>query len=190
MSVPGLILYGPPASGKSTITQLLEESGGFALFPRLKVGGGNTVGYRMTSPEDLKLLRESGQLLWENERYGASYAVDRSHLDAMLREDSSTPVLHLGQPEGVEAILTAYPPQTWLVVELRTQLADAQKRIRMRRDTDEDERLEAWAATPTLGRTDVLIDTSRTSPQDAAGAVRQGLMQHSAATNQRFRPRI
>jgi len=176
----GLILYGPPASGKSTITTLLEESGGFALFPRLKAGQGNTTGYRMTPLEALGRLRDSGDLLWENERYGATYAVDRSHLDRMLSE-VTLPVVHLGQPEGVEAILAAYPEDTWLVVELRADLIDTEARIHLRGDEDAASRLEAWAATPKLGSADLYLDTSCMSPMEAVTAIRKALIRAASS---------
>ncbi|MFD0564440.1 hypothetical protein ACFQ2M_22355 [Kitasatospora saccharophila] len=47
----GIILYGPPASGKDTITAaLIEQDPRLAQFARLKIGGGRSQGYRMGTP--------------------------------------------------------------------------------------------------------------------------------------------
>jgi hypothetical protein len=73
------------ASGKDTITRALASlDSRYALFHRFKVGSGNTGGYRMASPGDLAALRERGQVLYLNDRYGSTYVVDRPHLAALL----------------------------------------------------------------------------------------------------------
>lgn len=166
----GVILYGPPASGKSTITAVLEESGEFALFKRLKVGQGNTTGYRMTTPEHLDQLRSTGEILWENHRYGATYAVDRHALDQALAA-SLIPILHLGQPEGIEAIADAYPAHMWLVVELWADLIDTEIRLQQRGTIDVAVRLDVWSQTPPLAAPDLWIDTTQEDPHTAAARI-------------------
>lgn len=170
----GVILYGPPASGKSTVTAILQESGDFALFQRLKAGSGNTTGYRMTTPEHLDRLRSAGQLLWENRRYGSTYAVDRQGLDVALSA-APTPILHLGQPEAIQAITESYPARTWLVVELWADLIDTETRLRQRGDSNREERLTAWADTPRLADPDLRIDTTQRTPAEAGEAIRSAL---------------
>jgi len=82
----GVILYGPPASGKDTITRALYELDKcYVLFPRLKQGTAKTVGYRMVTAEQLDDLRERGELIWENARYRSVYGIDRSFLVTGLR---------------------------------------------------------------------------------------------------------
>jgi hypothetical protein len=51
-----------------------------------------------------------GDIVWENERYGAVYLVDRPSLLAYLA--SHVPVLHLGQADAVDAVTGRRPP--WL----------------------------------------------------------------------------
>jgi guanylate kinase len=111
----GVILYGPPAAGKDTITEALHRlDHRYSLFRRLKVGAGKTAGYRMTTDAALRELRKSGDLIWENSRYGAVYAVDRPALLGHLAAGS--PVLHLGQVEAIDAVIKATPDAHWTVV--------------------------------------------------------------------------
>src|SRR6185312_436168 len=114
--MPAIILYGPPAAGKDTVTAALtslDES--YRLYRRLKVGGGRTDGYRMTTLSHVNVLRSSGAVAWETRRYGALYIVDRTSLAEMLTV--CIPVLHLGQVEAVKAITGTLTTQ-WLTVWL------------------------------------------------------------------------
>ncbi len=74
-----MILYGPPTSGKDTITaELTRQDARFALLPKLKTGTGRTAGYRLVPIDELAALRVAGRLVVETRRYGNIYAVDRS----------------------------------------------------------------------------------------------------------------
>ncbi len=58
----GVILYGPPASGKTSVAEALEAlDPRYVAFRRLKVGGGRTDGYRMTTIETINTLDASGE---------------------------------------------------------------------------------------------------------------------------------
>src|SRR4051812_35553704 len=98
MTYDGVILYGPPASGKDTVTtELCKLSDAYAYFDKLKAGEeGRTAGYRMVSEERLADLRKRGLILHEVTRYGATYAVDSIGLDKLL-EDDRIPIVHMGQ---------------------------------------------------------------------------------------------
>src|SRR5262249_6735558 len=109
--VAGVILYGPPASGKDTISHALESlNDTYRTFERLKAGGGRTDGYRLVTDAEMDTLSERGELIWENSRYAARYAIDRESLGAALHH--LVPIVHLGQPAGVEAVRTAFPEST------------------------------------------------------------------------------
>jgi guanylate kinase len=158
--VAGVILYGPPASGKSTITKALNRlHPAYALFPRLKDGPGRTEEYRMVSTNDLASLEASGDLIWTNHRYGATYAIDHSGLRDHLANHIS--VLHLGQAEAVEAVTRATPDVSWLVVELRCSRAEAEARLRRRDPLTVDARLQAFDETTPLKSADLSIDTTQ-----------------------------
>lgn len=49
--MPAVILYGPPAAGKNTVTKALNElNDDYRMYERLKVGPGRTSGYRISEP--------------------------------------------------------------------------------------------------------------------------------------------
>lgn len=168
----GLILYGPPASGKSTITRLLEEGGGYRPFQRLKVGPGRTEEYVMVTRATLNQLRSAGDVIWENVRYGATYAVDTGRLRSAV-DQPSLPVLHLGQPEAVAAVTAIFPPETWSIAELWADVVETESRLLTRKEFGVQARLEAWAKTPQLAAPDIRIDTTQCSPPEAAELVRR-----------------
>ena len=99
-----VILYGPPAAGKDTVMKgLTSLDARYVLLQRLKVGPGRRDGYAMTTDAALDQLRDDGQVIWENRRYGSRHVVDLPRLRAELAA-GHVPVLHLGQPEGVRAV--------------------------------------------------------------------------------------
>ena len=166
----GIILYGAPASGKDTITEALHDlDPRCRLFERLKVGPGATATYRMTDAADLDRLRAAGQLIWENQRYGATYAVDQPRLLEALA--AGIPVLHLGQVQGIDAVRHATPDVAWLTVELRCSRDTAQARLIARGSTDTVARLAAWDDTEQLPTPDLTIDTRTMRPESVAETV-------------------
>ncbi|MFF4741285.1 guanylate kinase [Streptomyces sp. NPDC001262] len=141
-----VILYGPPAAGKDTVTRALtDRDPRYALFQRLKVGSGKTSGYRMGTAEQLAALEASGDVIYANSRYGNTYVVDKPGLDAMTAA-GLVPVLHLGQIEGVRAVIEAYPAQ-WTTVLLWCTQEETEVRSVGRGDADTEARIKAWQAT-------------------------------------------
>lgn len=163
----GVILYGPPAAGKDTVDAALRAlSDDYVHFARVKVGEGRREGYRMATSAALQDLREHGGVVWENSRYGATYVVDRPGLiDALGR---GVPILHLGQVEAVDAVVSTVSGALWVVVSLWCPENVAVDRLRQRGSVDVTARLEAWRATPELGVADLRFDTSMVQPCDAA----------------------
>jgi guanylate kinase len=169
--MPAVILHGPPAAGKDTVTKALtrlDES--YRLYRRLKVGAGRTAGYRMTTSSHINTLRSAGSVVWENRRYDALYVIDRVWLTGML--ETCIPVLHVGQPEAVEAVTAALPPATqWITVWLWCPRDVAAGRITERGTADTAERLRAWDETAPLPEADISINTAETHPIDAAATI-------------------
>ncbi|GGN73956.1 hypothetical protein GCM10010112_43630 [Actinoplanes lobatus] len=163
----GVILYGPPASGKDSITAALHEINPvYCLFPRVKVGPGRTSGYRMATGQEAEQLRKQGEVVWENARYSSSYIIDRSFLlDHIGR---SITVVHLGQTQAVSEVTKAIPEASWTVAYLWCPRDIAAIRIRARNTNDDEERLRAWDATEPLQDADLFIDTSKISIEQAA----------------------
>ncbi|WP_280410124.1 kinase [Nocardia brasiliensis] len=175
----GLILYGAPATGKDTVTAaLISAYPQFRLFQRLKVGPGRTESYRMTDQATLDALTSAGEILWENQRYGSRYAIDRPGLQGII-DGGFYPVIHAGQPEVTTAIQRAFPHLTWIVVQLECSRAIAHERIVHRATGDTDARMAAWDATPALSTANVTIDTGAFSPRSAARRI-AALVQHQA----------
>lgn len=163
----GAILYGPPAAGKDTITEALHRlDPRYSLFRRLKAGGGKTTGYRMTTSAAVGELRENGNLIWENSRYGAVYAVDRPGLLNHL--GTGYPVLYLGQVEAIDAVTKATPDVKWSVIYVWCPRDIAEKRLIARNPEDVADRLRAWDQTPPFEDAALTINTADTAPNTAA----------------------
>ncbi|MEU9137073.1 guanylate kinase [Streptomyces sp. NPDC048404] len=172
---PGVILYGPPGSGKDTIThELTRLRADFALFERLKTGPGRTAGYRLTTIGHIEELARAGGLLYRNARYDAEYAIDQRGV-ATLVDAGRIPVLHMGQVVGVSAV--AAFPLHWIRVLLWCPLAVTEARSIGRADKDVDARVKVWHET----REDLLahetepwtltLQTDQMSPTESANAI-------------------
>jgi guanylate kinase len=175
MPPSGIALYGPPASGKDTVTQALTAlDARYVHFRRLKAGGGRTDGYRVCTNEQIDDLRDQGLIVYENVRYNSRYAIDRPALDALLAR-GLIPVVHLGQLAGVHALVRY--PALWLPVLLHCRRTTAAQRARQRGSADITARLDAWDDTERElagARPDdfaLCVDTDRTSPAQAAQAI-------------------
>ncbi|MQS17869.1 HAD-IA family hydrolase [Streptomyces kaniharaensis] len=175
----GVLLYGPPATGKDTITQALSRlDPNFQLFSRLKAGPGRSAGYRMATQEQLEELRRAGAVVYENARYDSTYVTDRPGLDDAFA--AGVPVMHLGQVDGVQAVLSGYAGD-WLTVLLWCPREVTEARSIGRGDADTPARLAAWDATradldanPRF-RFDLTIRTDEVGPEAAAAQIRQAL---------------
>ncbi|MEU9233560.1 phosphotransferase-like protein [Streptomyces subrutilus] len=181
----GVILYGPPASGKDTVTSALTTlHSRYAQFARLKVGTGKAAGYRMGTPEQLRELETAGDVIYANARYGNTYAIDRPGVDAAFA--AGVPVVHLGQIDGIRALVDGYPAD-WSVVLLWCPREVTEQRSAGRGDSDTTARLAAWDATREDldehpgAAWDLTVDTTAASPQDAARLIDQLLAQRAGA---------
>ncbi|WP_331751416.1 guanylate kinase (plasmid) [Streptomyces sp. NBC_00715] len=184
-SKQGVILFGPPASGKDTITTALTElNPRYAQFARLKVGSGKTGGYRMGTAEQLGDLEAAGDVVYANARYGNTYVIDRPGVAAAFA--AGVPVVHLGQVDGIRALVNDYAAD-WSVVLLWCPREITEQRSVGRGDSDTAARLMAWDATREDVDThpdmvwDLTVDTTESSPKDAARLIDQLLAQRAGA---------
>ncbi|MGC5053578.1 kinase [Micromonospora sp. DT48] len=167
MSSAGVILYGPPAAGKDTVTrELAKIDDKFALFPRLKAGGGRTYGYRLVTPSHFVELRKHGDMIWENRRYNSLYGVDRPALVCFA--EHRVPILHLGQIEAIDAVKRSTPGICWVVVCLWCARDVAAERIAARKTGDTLERLIVWDQTQPGIAADLEFDTGKIDPAEVA----------------------
>ncbi|MFE7837358.1 guanylate kinase [Streptomyces sp. NPDC057474] len=169
----GILLYGPPASGKDTVTAALAElDSRYFPFARLKIGSGRTKGYRMGIQEQLAELEARGDVIYRNDRYGNIYVVDRPGLEHAM-EGGRVPVVHIGQMAGIEQVTARFPAH-WARVLLWCPRETTARRSLLRGDTDTDARLAAWDATQAdlaahrHAEWDVRVDTEETTPREAA----------------------
>lgn len=123
----------------------------------------------MVSKGALNELRLRRDIIWENQRYGAIYAVDRPGLGDTL--EAGIPVVHLGQPGAVDSVVTSLSDARWTVVELWCPVDVAEMRLKDRGDTDLAQRLEAWRETPRLASADLRIDTALVYPEVVASMI-------------------
>nr|WP_011116909.1 guanylate kinase [Streptomyces violaceoruber]AAO50154.1 putative guanylate kinase [Streptomyces violaceoruber] len=181
----GVILYGPPASGKDTVTTALTKlHSKYAQFARLKVGTGKAAGYRMGTVEQMRELEAAGDVVYANTRYGNTYVIDRPGVDAAFT--AGVPVVHLGQVDGIRALIDGYPAD-WSVVLLWCPREVTEQRSAGRGDIDTAARLAAWDATredldahPDMVW-DLTVDTTAAVPRDAARLIDQLLAQRAGA---------
>ncbi|MFI8204839.1 guanylate kinase [Streptomyces sp. NPDC085937] len=168
----GILLYGPPASGKDTVTAALTElDPRYTPFTRLKIGNGRTKGYRMGSQEQLAELEARGDVIYRNDRYGNIYVVDRPGLEHAM--GGGIPVVHLGQMAGIEQVTARFPAH-WTRVLLWCSKDTTARRSPLRGDTDTHARLVAWDATQAdlaahpHSEWELRVDTEETAPPEAA----------------------
>jgi guanylate kinase len=170
----GIVLYGPPAAGKDTVTAALQRlDSRYVGFGKLKLAEehGDTTQYRITTGQQLDQLRQQGLVIYENARYGNRYVVDRPGLEEAFSA-GHIPIVHMGQVAGVRA-LAAFPA-TWATVMLWCPRDVTAHRARQRGSVDVEARLQAWEETvrdlETATPTDfaLRIDTDRHAPSEAA----------------------
>ncbi|MEU3407512.1 guanylate kinase [Streptomyces sp. NPDC006670] len=181
----GVVLYGPPAAGKDTITTALAQlNPAYTQFARLKVGSGKSAGYRMGTADRLRELEAAGAVVYANSRYGNTYVIDAPGLDDAFA--AGVPVVHLGQIDGIRALVDGYLA-SWSVVLLWCSREATSVRSVGRGDGDTTARLTAWDVTredldahpETVW--DLTMDTTVTSPEEAARLIDQ-LLQAGAST--------
>lgn len=181
-SVSAVVLYGPPAAGKDTVTAALRSvDQRFELVTKLKQGTGRSAGYRFVTAAELGDLRAQDRIVVETRRYGNVYAVDELSL-MEPQQRSRVPVTHIGNVTDMRTLLGRTASISWLRVLLWVPRSECERRSRARGDTDTAKRLIAWDETARdLGASDVrdlfdlVIRTDRTVPVAAAKQITYAL---------------
>lgn len=145
MKFTGVVLYGPPASGKNAVTtELTRLDSRFTLFERIRASSAPKPGYRNASVAEVETLAARGQIIYENTRYGNRYIVDGPEI-ARLTSAGLFPVLHLGQIDGIRAVMSR--SGQWLTVRLHCVRETTLRRSQERGDSDTLKRLTVWDET-------------------------------------------
>ena len=71
----GIVLFGPPAAGKDTITALAERRSRLRLVRKIKAGSGQSTGYRLVDDQTYDAMAASGDFISTVARYGNRYAI-------------------------------------------------------------------------------------------------------------------
>jgi guanylate kinase len=169
--VSPLVLYGPPAVGKDTITEALAAlDPAYQLFPLLKAGVGRSHGYRMVGLHQLGALASAGDLILRWNRYGSTYAIDRQGIEAALA--NGQPVLHFAERYHVETLIAATPAADWLIVGLTCPRPIAAQRLVERNPDDVQQRLAVFDQVEAIGDLGAVeLDTSILTPEQAAKSI-------------------
>jgi guanylate kinase len=163
-----VILYGPPGSGKDTVSRKLSElNANFKLFRPLRSGSLSDRYRHLPTPSSVT----EDECLAVSERYGRLYVFDRPELERML-DDRQSPILHVGDLAALKQLLTARPDA--LPVLLNCSREETERRSVGRGDTDVAARLSAWDRVADELKSDVfdefalVFDTEMTMPSMAA----------------------
>ncbi|RBQ21366.1 guanylate kinase [Spongiactinospora rosea] len=100
MKATGIILCGPPASGKSTITRALHDlDPRFVPVRNLVVGPHPADDHDQVTDEQVERLRRAGRIISDIRREGGRYAIDRHPIEHMTQA-GLVPVIHVcGRPD-------------------------------------------------------------------------------------------
>jgi guanylate kinase len=180
--VSGLVLYGPPASGKDTLTAALARlDGRFRAVGKVKTGSGRTSGYRMVSPSTFDRLLADGLLVGASERYGNRYAVDRRDVTELVGQ-GCWPTIHSGRMDDLERLVEGLGGR-WFTVLLWCGREETARRSRARCDRDTPARLDVWDSTlselltqPARAESlfDLVVRTDLATPEQAAHEIARG----------------
>ncbi|NRQ36629.1 guanylate kinase [Nonomuraea sp. NN258] len=175
----GIVLYGPPASGKSTTTAALAElDPRFVLLRKLKAGNQRGTEYDFVDAELLAQLRSTERLLVETHRYGNTYAIDRGQVEQLVLA-GQVPIVHMGNIPDIRRLVAADP---WLLVLLWVSREICEQRSRHRGDSDTAKRLKAWDETmedlQTHGRDvfSLAVHTDQATPEQVARRIADAFM--------------
>ncbi|MGW7687024.1 hypothetical protein ACWGID_40160 [Kribbella sp. NPDC054772] len=177
----GLLLFGPPTGGLDTITAILPAlDSRFVLHQRVKVGNGQSDGYRIVDLDEFVRAEEADEFIHTYSRYGALYGIDRASLVDVCT-DTAVPIVHVGQLDALDAIRAATPNVSWTSVCLWCSRAEAALRLCNRADPDPMTRLQAWdeaaAELLTAGADtfDMTVNTATLPPELTARMIAQSM---------------
>lgn len=135
----GIVLFGPPASGKDVVTAAMHAlDRRICHFRKLKVGTGRSQGYRIVSPSQVDDLLRRGLVVSRVRRYGNEYVVDQTELES-LQGSGCIPVIHTADLDELERLSQQ---AGWRSFCLWASLRVTRQRLSERGDRDTAARLD------------------------------------------------
>lgn len=180
----GIVLAGPPASGKRTVRFALTSlRRSYASFPALTVAHRPQIDAEQTTQRHLDEMRAWAQIFHELRVEGANYAYDRERL-SKLREEGRIPVACVDDPDALLAF--EREADDWLRVLLWCPREEAERRLSRGWPGDEEQKAPGRSSMRRWDRSSkgLLRDTQRftmTVRSDRLDAVQMAQVVHLTA---------
>jgi len=150
MDIKVLLVAGPPASGKDTITEALTAlDSKYVLFKKHRTGV-DSAKYNTLSAGDFEQMKNDGAFVQAHYRYGRGYGVCKETLRDLV-DANKLPIIHTGKIDNLLLLKSTinYPCGTVLLWEERDVLIE---RIKQRGPVNEvhtrvdglDDELQEW----------------------------------------------
>jgi len=132
-----LLLSGPPASGKDTVShELINRNNRFVLFKKHRAGGETNSGYIDISTAQFKEMEAQNKFIQSHLRYGRLYGVSRDGIEKTLAY-GKIPIIHTGRIENLVKLKDVFG-QKCIAIHLWEHRDILAERIRKRHNNAEE----------------------------------------------------
>lgn len=139
-----VILCGPPASGKDTITTALKGLGDYEKVRLHRTGPRPKEGYIHVDDEQFEILKRENHFIEHHTTYGRQYGVSIGEL-LITSIKHKYSVIHLGSPKQALEIKKNLPQDIVKIIYLWNTRTELQERLHLRYQDNADEILRRMA---------------------------------------------